>query len=533
MTEQILRCRRPIRILAAALALAMTLAMTLACVPRAQAYMWPAGDQNLNIKCYTLSAGNTAVYSTKNCTVKCGTVFGSDLITLLNACGDAIQISYPISGGRTGYGWIKASALSPGDLNNSFSLRMKVSGKLPLYRRSTGDATVGTVFAGDEVFLVAADADHEKGRAQIIMPVSGGWKMGWASFRDIERAGFRAIGGGQVIEDGQYKIYVSPSHCLDGDDPNNVHVWQALTVPQQEVLIRHCGNGLYAVIFCNNGLYLDKQGGGSDPSVLQGYPNNATDAQRFFIADLGGGRYEFFTKSGLALDVDHYQTSTNGTRILAWYYNGQSVTLKKLDSGPMKRTQSSAVNGGSGNIQVAGVDIGYRLGQYFTDNGSVCSGCHGKHAGNYATNESYCNCKCTAIVNGRRVELGGIQCLGFARYVQSVLYGGRNEYNAGSSFCKVSGSHLSGSAMSAAAVKRLITSAGVGAHIRTAGSQHSMIVTSVTSSGFTVIQANGTNNDNYSGHCACRIGQTTYTWNSYIKSTYGQRGLDYIMVFAG
>ena len=80
MTEQILRCRRPIRILAAALALAMTLAMTLVCVPRAQAYMWPAGDQNLNIKCYTLSTGNTAVYSTKDCAVKCGTVFGSDLI---------------------------------------------------------------------------------------------------------------------------------------------------------------------------------------------------------------------------------------------------------------------------------------------------------------------------------------------------------------------------------------------------------------------------------------------------------------------
>lgn len=102
MTEQILRCRRPIRILAAALALAMTLAMTLVCVPRAQAYMWPAGDQNLNIKCYTLSTGNTAVYSTKDCAVKCGTVFGSDLITLLNACGDAIQISYPISGGADG-----------------------------------------------------------------------------------------------------------------------------------------------------------------------------------------------------------------------------------------------------------------------------------------------------------------------------------------------------------------------------------------------------------------------------------------------
>ena len=103
--------------------------------------------------------------------------------------------------------------------------------------------------------------------------------------------------------------------------------------------------------------------------------------------------------------------------------------------------------------------------------------------------------------------------------------------NSGSSserFYKISGSYVSAGSLTTSKIKSLVQSAGVGAHMRTNGNQHSMIITEVTDSGFTIIQCNGSNNREYSGYCACRIGTYTYTWSSYVNSTYGQRGLEYI-----
>lgn len=333
------------------LALTLTLLFS-ACVPSTGAYMWPKGDADLNIQCYTMTTGSTPVYAASSCTgSKTGTIYGTDRITLLSACGDAVEVSYPLDRSGSKTGWINASALSFGDLNNSFFLRMKAGGRVPLYRRADGGEQIGTVFQGDEVFLVAAEQDHESGRAQIIMPVSGGWKMGWVKFSDVDQTTWRAIGGGQAIQNGYYYIWVSDTHRLDGgggSDATDIHVWEALNVPQQRVMIFYLENGLYSIIFTHNNQYLDKQGGGTDPSTLQTYPCNGSLAQRYFIVDLGNGRYELFESgSGLAMDVDHYQTRTNGTDIGTWRYNGQSVCLERYDSPQMKNTQPSSASGGS------------------------------------------------------------------------------------------------------------------------------------------------------------------------------------------
>lgn len=182
------------------------------------------------------------------------------------------------------------------------------------------------------------------------------------------------------------------------------------------------------------------------------------------------------------------------------------------------------------NIQIAGVTLDYALGSYFTDNGRKCTNCHGKHTGNYTTNENYCNCKCTATINGKTYKLGAIQCFGFARYVQSALYA-TNSYLNPNAFSRTKS--VSYSDLTVSKLKTMIVNAGVGAHIRTGGSQHSMIITQVTDSGFTIIQCNGSNNNNYSSYAACRIGTTTYTWDSYINSTYGKRGIAFIETYKG
>ena len=182
---------------------------------------------------------------------------------------------------------------------------------------------------------------------------------------------------------------------------------------------------------------------------------------------------------------------------------------------------NTSINTANGYL-IQGVNIGYSAGSYFTDNGRACTD-HGTKGIHSYYNENACNCICT--YNGK--SLGAVQCYGFARYVQTKLYG-VNSYDTPSKFYKISGSTVAAGALTPAKIKSLVQTAGVGAHIRTSGSQHSMIITNITNDGFTIIQCNGSNNQEYSGYYACRIGTYTYTWNSYVSSTYGQRGLSFI-----
>ena len=184
------------------------------------------------------------------------------------------------------------------------------------------------------------------------------------------------------------------------------------------------------------------------------------------------------------------------------------------------------VNASGGNVAFGSKNVWleYGPGDYFTDNGKACTD-HGTSGIHSATNESACNCKCT--YNG--TKLGACQCFGYARYIQTVLFG-KNSYNSSGSFYKVSGASVSAGSLTADKLKNIIKSGNVkpGAHIRTNGSAHSMIITQITDNGFSIIQANGSNNNEYSSWSACRIGTYTYTWSSYVSSTYGSRGINYI-----
>ena len=184
------------------------------------------------------------------------------------------------------------------------------------------------------------------------------------------------------------------------------------------------------------------------------------------------------------------------------------------------------VNASGGNVTFGGktVWLEYGPGDYFTDNRKACTD-HGTSGIHSATNEAACNCKCT--YNG--TKLGACQCFGYARYIQTILFG-KNSYNSSGSFYKVSGASVSVGNLTADKLKSIIKSGNVkpGAHIRTNGSAHSLIITQITDSGFSIIQANGSNNNEYSGYNACRVGTYTYTWSSYVNSTYGKRGIDYI-----
>ena len=162
--------------------------------------------------------------------------------------------------------------------------------------------------------------------------------------------------------------------------------------------------------------------------------------------------------------------------------------------------------------------MGYSAGSYFSTTGKACV-CHNK--GLCVPQTSSCTC----------IHVSGTaQCYAFALWCEQKLFGTNDVANA-KAFYSI-GSIAAGSVTADSLKNLLYGKAKPGAHIRTyaAGgkSNHSMVIVSIDTNGFTVAQANGSNNNEYSGYGACRIGTSTYTWASYASSTYGSRGINFV-----
>lgn len=535
------------KILSAVLAVIVAVTSVFILTPESHAAssgMFPSVSSSRYIKGYALqTSGNVRVYTNAACTSYSSGEYisaGSDecYIIGVNSSYNSLYVSYPTSKGRK-QRYVPASVFSGmSRVASNTAVTMTAKSGCTTYKRSSGSTTYGSISKGDAVYVLETSGS----RTRIIYPVSGGWKIAWANNTDL----FAFSNGTYVITSKLKSNMVLDISGGSTASQANLQLYQSNGTGAQKFTISHVSNGWYKIQNVNSGKVLDVSGGSSSSQTnVWQYSWNGTAAQLWQLI-WNGSSYYLRNMLGCYLDVSGGNTE-NGTNIWVYSFNGSnaqrftfsavssssgSSTSSSGNSGNSSSNNSSNLTNSSGKIVVNGVALDYSLGQYFTDNGKACTSCHGGHIGNYATNESYCNCKCTAVINGRTVKLGAIQCYGFARYVQSKVYG-YNSYENASRFRTISGSSVKAGSLTASKIKSLINSAGVGAHIRTAGSAHSMIVTNITSSGFTVIQANGTNNDNYSGYYNCRIGKTTYTWSSYVSSTYGSRGLQYIEVFKG
>lgn len=176
------------------------------------------------------------------------------------------------------------------------------------------------------------------------------------------------------------------------------------------------------------------------------------------------------------------------------------------------------------NLKICGVDIGIAPNTRMNFNAS-------KDSTAYVDNGYYY----------KGVYLAASQCFGFARWCQYKIYGAisagnyDNKYTSGSKkdFYRVNvdgKSSVAAGSLTTSNLKSFIKAAKPGAHLRTNGSAHSMIITAITDKGFSIAQANGSNNDEYSGYKKNYVGTHTYTWSSYVSSTYGSRGIAYIEV---
>ena len=142
---------------------------------------WPAKS---GIKTYVLSTKNdTTVYQTATSTAKYGTIYATDLITINGDYKNGrIKVTYPLSNGtKTGY--IPLSAVTKGTWNSATE-SFNATAQITTYRRASTSSTLGYISKGDKVYKIATSGNY----TQVIYPVSGGYKMGWVTTTDYNKA---------------------------------------------------------------------------------------------------------------------------------------------------------------------------------------------------------------------------------------------------------------------------------------------------------------------------------------------------------
>lgn len=120
-------------------------------------------------------SGNLNTYTTSALTKRTGYICSYDKCTILRIYSNgAVQVRYPVKNGtRVAY-----ASMSGFFINTDFSsATVKLGVGKTAYRKSTGNATVGSVYADDFVTIIGT----ENGRTQLIYPTVSGYKLGWVS----------------------------------------------------------------------------------------------------------------------------------------------------------------------------------------------------------------------------------------------------------------------------------------------------------------------------------------------------------------
>ncbi len=289
---------------------------------------------------------------------------------------------------------------------------------------------------------------------------------------------------------------LSSSKALDVYNNNtsnktNIEIYSTNETSAQQFMLVSVGSGYYKIVHVKSGKVLDVYGGtAADGTNVQLYTYNGGDNQKWQFISAGDGYYYIKSKLGdYYLDVYRKQTA-NKTNVQICSKTGGNNQKWKL-------TQSYTKS--SNTVTLLGTELSdYKVGSTYPTS-------------YYAT------------IDGSSVYLAAGQCYGFARYVQYKLYG-YTEYSKSSKFVDITDGGVAAGSLTASMLKTWVTKAGVGAHIRTRSTSskyaHSMVIVAITSTGFTIMDANGTGGTN-------KVGVKTYTWSGYVSS-WGDRGISFI-----
>lgn len=120
-----------------------------------------------NRRCYTISRGNTPVYSDAALNKKYGTIYDSDELKVIDVTGRYSKVTYPIVNGRTKTGYIHTNTILKGTTGKTYIAKRKIT----TYQRPNG-SVYGYVSAGDRVVILGVSGRY----TQVKYPVSGGYK---------------------------------------------------------------------------------------------------------------------------------------------------------------------------------------------------------------------------------------------------------------------------------------------------------------------------------------------------------------------
>lgn len=129
-------------------------------------------------KCYTISSGNTTVYSNIGLTKRYGTIYGSDEIRVVTVTSKYTKVTYPVSGGRTKTGYIRTSQILLGTGGYTYQSRAKIE----TYKRPSG-ASYGYISSGDRVVILGKTGSY----TQVKYPINGGYKYAFISTENANK----------------------------------------------------------------------------------------------------------------------------------------------------------------------------------------------------------------------------------------------------------------------------------------------------------------------------------------------------------
>jgi len=219
-------------------------------------------------------------------------------------------------------------------------------------------------------------------------------------------------------------------------------------------------------------------------------------------------------------DCEEFEEGTN--EWIVYSYGLDTGVLALYSAEPAQIIASETKNTING-IAVPFED--YPVGSFFTKNGKHCS-CHNKGI-NCVASGSRCNCMRywpTGVKSTCEVDLLGVQCMGFARFCQWRLFGNLDYGSYGEKyFTNILGGNVSSGKWTANSLRASVLQAGLGAHIRVS-SNHSLIVISISATGFTTYECNSPINGRQ-----CMVFTRDWTWSSFY-SYYKSSGLLYINV---
>jgi hypothetical protein len=195
------------------------------------------------------------------------------------------------------------------------------------------------------------------------------------------------------------------------------------------------------------------------------------------------------------------------------------------------------------NIVIAGVDIGYADGSFFTKNGKTCkdnnnyningvakASCHGR-AGYSCANSTDPSCNCmrywpTGVKETCQIDLRGTQCYGFARYCQWKVYG-TYDGNSPAAFTDLTGV-ITESQCTGENLKQKLLGCAPATHLRSRSSkrgEHSVSIISTSDSGVIYVDCNT------DGGCVVR--RFSVSWEELAKFMQSYGGVAYAYSYSG